>query len=111
MKFFEDLGLEQPESIQQFSEQSGGFSLSISSDQAEQLGDVDIIVTYGSTDTLQALTDDPVLSKVPAIANGAVVGLPESDPVGTAANPTPLAIEWVLEDYLALLAEAADKVQ
>ena len=29
--------------------------------------------------------------------------------VGNAANPTPLSISWVLEDYVALLAEAARK--
>ena len=37
--------------------------------------------------------------------------LGEDAPLGTAANPTPLAISWVLEDYLAMLAEAADASQ
>jgi iron complex transport system substrate-binding protein len=45
---------------------------------------------------------------MPAVANGAIVLLPNT-PLGTAANPTPLAISWVLEDYVTLLAEAADK--
>ena len=31
------------------------------------------------------------------------------NPLGTAANPTPLSISWVLKDYVALLAEAAAK--
>jgi iron complex transport system substrate-binding protein len=31
------------------------------------------------------------------------------DPLGTAANPTPLSIPFVLKDYVALLAGAADK--
>jgi iron complex transport system substrate-binding protein len=31
------------------------------------------------------------------------------NPVGTAANPTPLSISWVLKDYVDLLAEAARK--
>ncbi len=73
--------------------------------------DVDIIVTYGdeNDETLAAVADDPLLSQIPAIERGSVVTLPGSSPLGTAANPTPLAISWVLEDYVALLAEAAAK--
>ena len=36
--------------------------------------------------------------------------LPDT-PLGTAANPTPLSISCVLDDYVAMLAEAADKAQ
>jgi iron complex transport system substrate-binding protein len=45
---------------------------------------------------------------MPAVQNDAIVLLPDT-PLGTAANPTPLAISWVLEDYVSMLAEAADK--
>jgi iron complex transport system substrate-binding protein len=34
-----------------------------------------------------------------------------NDPLGTAANPTPLSIPWVLDDYVAHLAEAARKAE
>jgi iron complex transport system substrate-binding protein len=65
-------------------------------------------VTYGDDALVATLENDPLLSQMPAVANGAVVSLPGTDPLGTAANPTPLAISWVLDDYLALLAQAAD---
>ncbi len=35
--------------------------------------------------------------------------LPGSTPLATAANPTPLSIPYVLEDYVKALADAADK--
>jgi iron complex transport system substrate-binding protein len=60
---------------------------------------------------VEALEADPLLAQIPAVANHAVVALPGSDPLGTAANPTPLAISWVLDDYLDLLAEAAAQNQ
>ena len=39
--------------------------------------------------------------------NGAIVALPGTTPLGTAANPTPLSISWILDDYVDLLAQAA----
>jgi iron complex transport system substrate-binding protein len=48
------------------------------------------------------------LSKLPVVKNDALVMLGR-DPLGTAANPTPLSIPFVLKDYVALLAGAADK--
>ena len=53
---------------------------------------------------------DLLLSGMPAVAKDAVVMLGR-DPVGTAANPTPLSISWVLKDYVELLADAARKAQ
>ncbi|GAA3652109.1 iron-siderophore ABC transporter substrate-binding protein [Microbacterium marinilacus] len=104
--FFEDLGLETPAAVVEASE-AGEFSGSISSEQVDQFDDVELIVTYGNQELVDTLEADPLLSQMPAIANDAVVFLDGSGPLGTAANPTPLAISWVLDDYVALLAEAA----
>jgi iron complex transport system substrate-binding protein len=108
--FFEDLGLATPASIAAASTDSEQFSGTISAEQIDTLDDVEIIVTYGDQALVDALTADPLLSKMPAVANGSIVLLPDT-PLGTAANPTPLAISWVLEDYVAMLAEAADKAK
>jgi iron complex transport system substrate-binding protein len=106
--FFEDLGLSTPASIAAASTDSEQFSGTISAEQIDTLNDVEIIVTYGDQELVDALTADPLLSQMPAVANGAIVLLPDT-PLGTAANPTPLAISWVLGDYVAMLADAADK--
>lgn len=104
--FFEDLGLTTPEAVATASE-SGEFSGSISSEQVDMFDDVELIVTYGDEELVETLEADPVLSQMPAIENDSVVFLDGSGPLGTAANPTPLAISWVLDDYVELLAEAA----
>ncbi|NQX35738.1 iron-siderophore ABC transporter substrate-binding protein [Herbiconiux sp. VKM Ac-2851] len=107
--FFDDLGLTTPESIATASATTDLFALTQSAEQADAFTDIDIIVTYGGDELLTALEADPLLSQMPAVANKAIVALPGTSPLGTAANPTPLSISWVLDDYLALLAEAADK--
>ena len=106
--FFEDLGMSVADSIAKASAETEKFSLTQSAEQADAFADVDIIVTYGGEELITALESDPLLSQIPAVANGAIVTLPGDNPLGTAANPTPLAISWVLDDYLTVLAEAAD---
>jgi iron complex transport system substrate-binding protein len=106
--FFEDLGLTTPASVQEASTDPEQFSGTVSAEQVDVFDDVDVIVTYGDQALVDALNADPLLSQIPAVRNGALVLLPDT-PLGTAANPTPLAISWVLEDYVAMLAEAADK--
>ncbi|MEN0098545.1 MAG: iron-siderophore ABC transporter substrate-binding protein [Brucella pseudogrignonensis] len=107
VKFFQDLGLVSPKSVIAASE-PGQFSGSISSERVDLFDDVDIIVTYGGQSLSAALKSNPLLSKLPVVKNDALVMLGR-DPLGTAANPTPLSIPFVLKDYVALLAGAADK--
>ena len=107
--FFSDLGLETPASVAKASEGEVKFSGTISAERVDDFADVDIIVTYGDESLVQTLESDPLLSQMPAVKNGAIVALDGTGPLGTAANPTPLAISWVLDDYLDLLAEAAAK--
>ncbi|MFC4562967.1 iron-siderophore ABC transporter substrate-binding protein [Nocardiopsis mangrovi] len=109
--FFEDLGLVTPESIASASAETDQFSLTRSAEQADAFDDVDIIVTYGGDELLSTLEDDPLLAQMPAVANGAIIALPGDGPLGTAANPTPLSIEWVLDDYLSHLSAAADEAR
>ncbi|WP_166389776.1 ABC transporter substrate-binding protein [Nocardioides ochotonae] len=104
-RFFEDLGLATPASIADASAKTDQFSLTRSAEQIDGLDDVELIVTYGDETLVEALEGDPLLSKMPAVANGAIVLLP-NNPLGTAANPTPLSISYVLEDYVTMLAEA-----
>ncbi|MFI6458403.1 iron-siderophore ABC transporter substrate-binding protein [Streptosporangium amethystogenes] len=111
--FFEDLGLTIPGSITEASKGTDKFALTRSAEQIDLFDDVDIITGYGDEkgELLEKLRKDPLLSKIPAIKRGSVYLLPGSTPLGTAANPTPLSISWVLEDYVKALAEAADKVK
>ncbi|QWW71943.1 iron-siderophore ABC transporter substrate-binding protein (plasmid) [Rhizobium sp. WYJ-E13] len=107
VKFFADLGLKSPKSVVEASV-PGKFAGSISAERIDSFDDVDIVVTYGSQQLLEALEKNPLMARMPAVSKGALVTLGR-DPVGTAANPTPLSISWVLRDYVALLTDAAGK--
>lgn len=109
VKFFADLGLATPASVADAT-LPGKFSGSVSVEQIDRFEDVDIIVTYGDAQLLSAVSQNPLLAKMPAVADKSIVLL-SRDPLGTAANPTPLAISYVLKDYVAKLAEAAKKSQ
>ena len=108
--FFEDLGLSTPASVQAASTDPDAFSGTVSAEQVDTFDDVKLIVTYGGQEIVDALEADPLLSQMPAVKAGAIVSL-GSDPLGTAANPTPLAISWVLDEYVTMLADAAAKVK
>lgn len=107
IRFFADLGLKSPRSVVEASA-PGKFAGSVSAERIDAFDDVDIVVTYGNQQLLEALKKNPLTARMPAVAKGAIVTLGRN-PVGTAANPTPLSISWVLKDYVALLAEAARK--
>lgn len=106
--FFEDLGMTIAQSVKDASAETDQFSSSVSAERADVFDDVEIIVTYGDETLVEALQADPLLSQMPAVRNGAVVHLPGNSPLGTAANPTPLAIPYILEEYLVELERAAD---
>lgn len=107
VQFFGDLGLEAPESVIAASK-DGSFAGSISVERIDAFDDVDIVVTYGDDTLLKAMRQNPVFRHMPAVENDAVVMLGRN-PLGTAANPTPLSISYVLDDYVAKLAAAARK--
>lgn len=107
VKFFSDLGLGSPKSVAEATK-PGQFAAGVSAERVDAFDDVDILVTYGSDSLLNAMRADPLLARMPAVSNNAVVMLGR-DPLGTASNPTPLSISWVLKDYADLLAKAASK--
>lgn len=105
VKFFADLGLTSPQSVREATT-AGQYAGEVSAELIDRFDDVDIFVTYGDENLRQRLQSDPLAQQMPAIAKGALVML-GNDEVGTGANPTPLSIPWVLDDYVALLSDAA----
>lgn len=105
VKFFQDLGLGLPDSVREAT-RPGQFSGETSAELIDVFDDVDIFVSYGSPELRDRLMADPLVARMPAVANGALVML-GNDALGTGANPTPLSIPWVLERYVGLLADAA----
>lgn len=109
VRFLEDLGLRSPQSVVE-STVPGRYSGEMSAEKIDAFADVDIIVTYGGYALFDRVRKNLLTSRMKTVENGAVVLL-GNDPVGTAANPTPLSIPWVLEDYVTLLGDAARKAE
>ncbi len=109
VQFFEDLGMVSPQSVQDAT-RPGRYSGEISVERIDEFTDVDIAVTYGNDELLQSLRANPLTARMPVIRNDALV-LMNNDPMGTGANPTPLAIEWVLDTYVDRLAQAARQAE
>lgn len=104
--FLEDLGFTMPQfAVDALS--GGSFYADLSAENADQIADVDVIVTYGDETLLPALQADPAWSTVPAVANGAVLTVGNGDDFSAAVSPTALSIPWVLDTYVARLVEAA----
>ncbi|KJS10221.1 MAG: ABC transporter substrate-binding protein [Hoeflea sp. BRH_c9] len=109
VQYFADLGLKMPKSVAEAST-TGTFAGSVSAERIDVFDDVDILVTYGGQALKDAMSANPLLAHMPAVAHDSVVLL-GNNPVGNGANPTPLSISWVLKDYVAMLAGAARKSQ
>ncbi|PRB14866.1 iron-siderophore ABC transporter substrate-binding protein [Microbacterium sp. MYb62] len=99
----DNLGLPFP-SIVEDTADTEKFDLTVSAEEVAKFADVDLFVTYGDDSLIPQLQADPLLSKIPAIAEGRIAILPNATPVAASANPSPLSIPWGLSDYLALLA-------
>ncbi|PKZ41126.1 ABC transporter substrate-binding protein [Kytococcus schroeteri] len=104
-KFLEDLGMKIPDSIKKHSE-PGKYAGKISTEKADELADVDVIITYGGGELYEALSADPVLSQLPAVKNKAIVALDGESPVGAAANPTALSIPENVPLYVEEISKA-----
>lgn len=103
--YLTDLGLVFPESLKEF-ESEDSFAKEISAEEANKINDADVIITYGDDKTLEALQKDPLLGKINAIKNGAVAVIPENTPLAASCTPTPLSINYAIEEYLNLLGNA-----
>ena len=101
--YLHELGLPLPQIVED-SADSDQFYLEVSAEEAKRFDDVDLFVTYGDDSTVATLQADPLLSKIPAIAEGRIAILPDATPIAASANPSPLSIPWGLNDYFDILA-------
>lgn len=105
--FLESIGVPVPAEVVSASEGSTEFYTSVSAEEADRFSDVGLFITYGDagTDIVGLMQADPLLSQIPAVAEGHVAVLDNADPLTASANPSPLSIPWGIRDYFAKLAE------
>lgn len=105
-----DLGLTLPENIRALDDGSF-FFMTVSSENIDVLNELDLIVAWGDAETLGVFQADPLLSQIPAVQRGSVVFLDTASTlISASCTPTPLSIPATIDDYLALISEAAAKV-
>lgn len=109
--YLTDLGLEVPESVKKLAETSNSFALEISSENIDQLTDLDLIVTYGSEALTKQLQGDALLGTLAAIKNGAVAIIEDGSALAASCTPSALSIPATIDEYLKIIGEAANKVQ
>lgn len=106
-----DLGMTVAPSVVELAGDTTEFFVNLASEQADTLADVDVLVTYGDDTTLATMQADPLLNKIPAVARGSVVVVPDGEPLSSATSgPTVLSVPWALDAYLDLFQAAAAKV-
>ncbi|MDR3120785.1 MAG: iron-siderophore ABC transporter substrate-binding protein [Clostridiales bacterium] len=111
--FLVDLGLEVAPSVRELEKGSDSFYLTISAENADKLSDIDVLLTWASgdgEDLLAALQADPLTGSIPAVKNGAIVMFSES-PLAAAQSPSALSIPYTIDEYVAKIAEAAEKIR
>ncbi len=108
--YLEQLGLTSAPYVQEQSDASETFWFQTSSEQIEDFADVQLIVAYGSDDMVATMQADPLLSRIPAVANGAIAIIDSATTLSTVITPTPLTIGSAEGDeYIAVVGEAAEK--
>ncbi|WP_448630188.1 iron-siderophore ABC transporter substrate-binding protein [Cellulomonas soli] len=111
VQLLSDLGLVDAPSVVKLAADTDQFYVSLSAENADTLSDVDILVVYGDDTTLATLQADPLIGKIPAVARGSVVVMPNAAPISAATSgPTVLSVPYVLDDYLDLFQAAAEHV-
>jgi len=106
-----DLGLTLPDNIRALDDGSF-FFMTVSSENIDVLNDLDLIVAWGDASTLDVFQADPLLSQIPAVQRGSVVFLDTASTlISASCTPTPLSIPATIDEYLALIAEAAAHVE
>ena len=104
--YLKDLGFTTPKSIHKLANGSKDFSITVSSEKANQLSDVDLIVTYGKKSDLKALQKDALIGQIPAIKAGHVVFIEPSSDLAAGATPSILSIPYNLDHYLKAMNKA-----
>ncbi|GEB47000.1 iron-siderophore ABC transporter substrate-binding protein [Microbacterium testaceum] len=110
MGYLEELGLAPSSYVASESAASKTFWFTPSTEQIENFSDVQVMVAYGSDGMIAAMQADPLLSKIPAVADGAIAVITSGSTLSSAITPTPLNIGSTYGDeYIGLVGAAAAK--
>ncbi len=105
-----DLGMTFPESVMELADDTGSFALNLSAENVDRLQDVDLIICYGTEGVLETLQNDPLIGTLPAVKRGSVAIIEDATPLAASATPSALSIPATIDEYLEIIAKAADQI-
>lgn len=108
VRFLTDLGFVFPADVAELTTEGGEFGVSVS-DERMDLTDVDVAIWFVETqEEADQLMADPVFQSLDVAKEGRVVFLSPDNPAYDAYNfGTPLSLEFVLDTFVPMLADAA----
>ncbi|MGG5173138.1 iron-siderophore ABC transporter substrate-binding protein [Pseudarthrobacter sp. J1738] len=110
-RFLSSIGMTLAPVVAQKSKGSKEFFFPWSAEKANEL-DSDVFVTWvPDTTTAEAITKDPLLSQIPAVASGALVADTSNTLTLAISASSPLSLPWALDTFLPQLGKAADAVK
>ena len=107
-KFLSALGMVQSEAVTKAAEgKEDQFAITWSPEKADELTS-DVFVSWAADESVRAdIEKDPLLSRIPAVENGALVLQTDAQEVLSVSAASPLSIPWALENVVPDIAEAA----
>lgn len=107
VEFTLDLGLESAPSVDDLAEGGETFYYTLSQ---ERLGELtsDLLVSYADTeDASRAFLASPAAQTMPQVQDGTVAEIIGTEFIAAVSPPTALSLTWGLDEYVEILAEAA----
>lgn len=107
-KFLTSLGMEQSEAVRKAAEgKEDEFFVTWSPEKADELTS-DVFVSWAEDEGVrEAIEKDPLLSRIPAVAEGDLVLQTDQQEVLSVSAASPLSIPWALENVVPEIAETA----
>lgn len=101
-------GMQLAPSIKDLMASRGSFAANLGLENADQLDDADILVTwYSSEQERQRVEEKPLFNAMAAVQRGGYIPLTDQAIVMAMSYGTPLSVQWGLQRFMPLLAEKA----
>lgn len=104
------LGLKVAPSVSEFATGSTNYFEPISKEELDTITSDILILLAGNEAEASSLLADPYIAAMPQVASGAVAVITGESLVMAASAPSVISIPWSMDEYVPLLAAAADKV-
>ncbi len=105
--FLFDLGLEDAPAVEELANGDSSFYYELSYEELDKL-DSDILVSYSDTEeAAETFLSSSYAQTIPAVARGSVASVVGVELIAAVSPPSALSLTWGIEDYVALLSQAA----